>query len=89
MKDSAVRFECLKLADKILFEDYISRQLKLELMLKLYPASVNIYIENSPEPPTAEDIINEAQLFYNFVYNESDKILNKETESGNTDRNSA
>lgn len=71
MKDSEIKYECVKMVDKILFEEYISKQLKLDLMLKMYPASFSIYMENCPTSPTSDDIITEAQKLYDFIMGET------------------
>lgn len=67
MRDSEIKFECVKLAEKMLFEDYVSTQIKLDLMLKMYPEAVPIYIENCPKPPTSDEIIEKAKLLYSFI----------------------
>lgn len=67
MRDSEIKFECVKLAEKMLFEDYVSTQIKLDLMLKMYPEAATLYIENCPKPPTSDEIIEEAKRLYSFI----------------------
>lgn len=73
MRDSEIKYECVKLAEKLLFEEYISKQLKMELMLKMYPEAVSLYMEHSPSSPTAEEVIDQAQKFFEYINGSSNE----------------
>jgi hypothetical protein len=64
----------VKLAEKLLFEEYINKQLKMEMMLKMYPEAVYLYMEHSPPPPTADEIIEQAQKFFEYINGSSNEI---------------
>ena len=65
-----IKLELIRLAEKILFEKYVSSQYKLDLMLKAFPEALSLYLENCPNPPTHEDIISLAKTFEGYVNDE-------------------
>ena len=62
-----LNLELIRLADKVLFEHYVSEQLKIDLILKTFPAAVELYITNCPTPPTIDDIITEAKKLKDYI----------------------
>lgn len=72
--EDVINLELLRLAEKIVFEKYVSDQLKLDLILKSYPAALELYVNNCPEAPTVEDILNTAKKLKQYVCGDSELL---------------
>jgi hypothetical protein len=65
--EEILNLELVRLAEKLVFEKYISDQLKVDLILKSFPAALELYLNNCPEAPTADDIISTAKKLKAYI----------------------